>query len=336
VAEGADVPLSRGAPSGSSTAAVCVAAVLCDPLRRVAVLGGRDGMPRSLGSVYGGALTRFLGGDVRGFEQRVIEMPRLRSHCSGVAVRGDGATLLVADNRDFVGGYVEHSETVFEYSVADGTLLRTIGSLGCAGPLQFQSASQLWIASDGFVFVADTENHRVQVLSPDLGFHGFVGDGRLQGPRGVCANSDVVVVSEAFLASLVSVFRRRDGALLRRFGDGSVDGAEVVDPRGVCFVNGDSHIAVADRGGSRVSVFTVDGALVRHIGVGVLSGPHSVACSAFDELVVADTFNSCTRVFSVDGDVLMTVGVGDFTGVAVHGGVVFAVDRDGERCVVWG
>jgi hypothetical protein len=62
-AEGADVPLSEAVPDASSRCCpgVCVAAVLGDAERRVAVLGGREGMPRSLGSVYGGSVTRFLG-----------------------------------------------------------------------------------------------------------------------------------------------------------------------------------------------------------------------------------------------------------------------------------
>jgi hypothetical protein len=52
-------------------AVVCVSAVLGDALARVAVLGGRDGMPRSLGSVYGGSVTRFLGSGLRGVVSRV-------------------------------------------------------------------------------------------------------------------------------------------------------------------------------------------------------------------------------------------------------------------------
>ena len=66
VAEGADVPLSHAVPDASSRCPpdVCVAAVLGDALRRVAVLGGREGMSRSLGSVYSGAVTRFLGGSL--------------------------------------------------------------------------------------------------------------------------------------------------------------------------------------------------------------------------------------------------------------------------------
>jgi hypothetical protein len=53
VAEGAAVPLSDAIHDASPRCPpdVCVAVVLGDALRHVSVLGGREGMPRSLGSV---------------------------------------------------------------------------------------------------------------------------------------------------------------------------------------------------------------------------------------------------------------------------------------------
>jgi hypothetical protein len=64
------------------------------------------------------------------------------------------------------------------------------------------------------------------------------------------------------------------------------------------------------------------------VGVGALSGTHwqGVACSAFDELVVADSANRCVRImmFSDVGELLMTFDDGCVTGVAIHGGAVFA------------
>jgi DNA-binding beta-propeller fold protein YncE len=146
----------------------------------------------------------------------------------------------------------------------------------------------------------------------------------------VCANADVVVVSELW-HHRIAVFNRGDGALLRRFGCKGRGDGQLRDPRGVCFMSGGRHIAVADSGNMRVSVFGVDGEFIRHVGVGVLSHVMgskcivAVAASAFDELVVADTGNSCLRVFSATGDLLATVGDGRFSSVAVHGGTVFAV-----------
>jgi DNA-binding beta-propeller fold protein YncE len=93
----------------------------------------------------------------------------------------------------------------------------------------------------------------------------------------------------------------------------------------------DGHVAVADCGNSRVSVFSIDGEFIRHVGVDVLSGPQGVAASAFDELVVADWRNRCLRVFSATGDLLATVGEGPFTGVTLYGGGVLAANPEVQR-----
>ncbi len=91
------MPLSHAPSDGASPSAACVAAVLGDALHRMSVLGGREGMSRSLGSVYGGSVTRFLGGGCRGLESRVIATHDLRLYVNGVAVSVDGSTLLVSD-----------------------------------------------------------------------------------------------------------------------------------------------------------------------------------------------------------------------------------------------
>jgi DNA-binding beta-propeller fold protein YncE len=295
--------------------------VLGDAERRVAVLGGREGMPRSLGSVYGGSVTRFLGGGCRRVASRVIYMSGVRSWSNGVAVSRDGSTLLVSD----------YSGAIHVFRVADGSRLRVIGGRG-NGPLQFKNPCQVWVASDDFVFVAEFGNKRVQVLTPRLDFHGFVGVGQLVRPVGVCADDDVIMVSERG-ANRISVFRRGDGALLRRFGcSGSGDG-ELKNPLGLCFMSGHRHVAVADFDNERVSVFSVKGEFVRHVGVGKLDRPEGVACSAFDEIVVADDrYEGGIVVFSASGEILRSMGGGLFSGIAIHGGTVFAQSHD--ECVV--
>jgi DNA-binding beta-propeller fold protein YncE len=331
VAEGADVPLAHTAVGDTSSRCppeVCVGAVLGDAERRVAVLGGREGMARSLGSVYGGSVTRFLGGSVQGVVSRVIATPGVLAWCNGVAVSRDGSTLLVSDS---YGG----SHTIHVFSVADGSLLRVIGTQG-SGPLQFHSPRQVWVASDGFVFVADSKNHRVQVLTPRLDFHGYIGAGQLKIPSGVCVNADVVVVSET-AAHCITVFSRGgDGAVLRRFGSRGDADCRLQFPLGLCFMSGHRHVAVANWGNDRVSVFSVDGGdFIRHVGIGVLQHPRGVACSTFDELVVADTDNRRVVVFDASGEVARTMGSRGFTGVALRDDTMFAVDADSELCVVF-
>jgi DNA-binding beta-propeller fold protein YncE len=301
-----------------------VAVVLGDAERRVAVLGGREGMPRSLGSVYGGAVTRFLGGRLVLDVSRIINTRKVVGS-SGFAVSRDGVTLLFTDD---IGSHAIHA-----FSVADGSRLRAVGSRG-NGPLHFSIPEQIWIAPDGFVFVTDFIMGRVRVLTPSLDFHGFVGVGSLQHPCGVCVNADVVVASENYPASRISVINRRDGSLIRRFGAfGSGDG-EVDGPCGLCFINDDRHIAVTDSRNNRVSVFSVEGQFIRHVGVGVLNNPRGVASSTVDELVVADSGNRRVAVFSASGDLVATSAVdGGCTDVAVHGSTVFALSGR-SQCVV--
>jgi DNA-binding beta-propeller fold protein YncE len=320
VGEGADViiPVFSIPPAvrtSAAAAAACVAAVLGDPLRRLSIVGGRDGMPRSLASVYGGSVTRFLGG-FRGKVSCIIPTPDVWSIDNGVAVSRDGSTLLVSD---CWGG----SPGVHTFCVHTGVHVRTIGSWG-DGLLQFRKPAQIWVASDDHVFVAEWGNNRIQILTPRaFDFHGFVGVGKLGGPAGVCADDAVIVVSE-HSAHRISVFSRGDGALLRRFGSqGSGDG-QLCSPHGLCFVTEGRHVAVADHNNNRVSVFSMEGEFVQTVGVGKLCGPSGVACSAFNELVVADTRNSRVVVFSASGELHHTMAGGDFTGVAIHGGTIFA------------
>ncbi len=304
---------------------LCVGAVLGDAEHRVALMGGRHGMSRSLGSVCGGAVTRFLGRGLRGVKSRVVATPGVKSWSNGVAVSRDGSTLLVSD-------YWGRSHLIYKFRVVDGSRLRVIGGFG-DGPLQFHSPCQVWIASDDFVFVAEYGNHRVQVLTPRLDFHAFIGQGHLSSPHGVCASDSVVVVSEI---SHISVFSRGDGALLRRFGSyGSGDG-QLQRSHGLCFVSGDRHVAVAESCNSRVSVFSVDGDFIRHVSLGLLTRPTGVACSAFDELVVADT-NNRVSVFSASGELVTTIEMDcrALGGVAIHGGTIFVQDYYGQKFVVF-
>jgi hypothetical protein len=117
-----------------------------DPLQRVVQLGGRQGMPRSIGSLYACLVALFLMPSFRGKQTHAFPTPGVRSRCNGVALTRDGSMLLVSDND---GG----SHGVHVFNVCSGAHLRTIGCLG-DGPLQFDSPLQVSIASDDFVFVA--------------------------------------------------------------------------------------------------------------------------------------------------------------------------------------
>jgi DNA-binding beta-propeller fold protein YncE len=323
VAEGAVVPLLPG------TDTTCVAAVLGDAWRRLSTMGGRKGMPRALGSVLGSLVVRFVGGFC-GKESRVIATPRVRLLNNGIAISRDGGTLLVSD---CYGG----SHCIHTYHVSTGEHLGTIGSRG-TGPLQFCRPRQIWIASDDYVFIADSGNDRIQVLTPQLNFGGFIGVSQIQFPHGVCATTAVVVVAE-FAAHRISVFARHDGALLRRFGSPGSGNSQVLNPLGLCLMSEGHVIAVVDFGNDRISVFSLTGEFIRHVGVGDLRFPLGVACSATkNEIIVADCNDRSVVMFRATGEFLQTMGHAghrSFSGVAIHGDTIFAQTFDRDKCVVF-
>ncbi len=258
----------------------------------------------------------------RGDLVRSIATPGVMSSVNGVAVSRDGTKLLVADCEG-------DSHAIHEFSVADGNPLRVIGGFG-EGPLQFNSPSQLCVSPDDFLYVAERYNHRVQVLTPAREFHAFIGVDELDGPRGVCVNDDVVVVSEE-KACRITVFNRADGAVLRRFGSHGDNAGQLRHAMGMCFMPDGRHIVVTECCTYRLSVFNVSGAFVRHVGVGVLRICVGVACTADGEFVVADNGSGRVVVLSPGGKVLATmsgscqcIGKARLTGVAVHGGSIFA------------
>jgi DNA-binding beta-propeller fold protein YncE len=312
-----------------------VGAVLGDALHRVAVLGGREGMPRSLGSVYGGSVTRFLGGGLRGVVSRVIAVPP-RTWATDFS---DGGIAVSPDDRSvLLSGMPGYGFSIVQVGLGHGdacdTAPRMVGG-PTSGPLRLVNPCQVYVAPDGFVFIADHGNTRVAVLCPDLTFHSAIGTGALFGrPSGVCANADIVVVTQT-VPVRISVLRRANGKPIRHFSSqGRVDG-KLLWPVSVCFLPGDRLIAVADTLGDRVSVFSVDGDFIRTVGDGVLSRPCGVACSSYGELVVADGRHRRICVFDDAGAMLHALGGGRVSGVALHGCTVVASDQIGFRCVVF-
>lgn len=307
-------------------------AILGDP--RIGVLGGVVELPRSLASVLGGAVARFLERGISNNDKhmRVIRSADTRPVGNNIAVHSNGSSLLLFDDT---------SKTLLELSIADGSRLRVItGFHGESYPCHH--FGQVFVADDGFVFITNRFEHHIHILFPDLRHHCVVGVGRESHPTGVVANVDVIVVVCQHKTRYVSawnrhvvVLNRRDGSVLRRFGGGGSDDGQLNRPRGVCFMSNNASIAVADGGNNRISMFTIGGGFIRHIGVGVLKRPKSVACSAANELVVSDIDKWCLWVFSDRGELLMSLGHGQFTGVCIHRSMVFAVREDYYSIVVF-
>jgi hypothetical protein len=105
-------------------------------------------------------------------------------------------------------------------------------------------------------------------------------------------------------------------------------------PTGRCFAPAHHLLVVTDFIDRRVTVVVVDSELIRDVVSGcVPTQRHGVACCALDDLVVGDSVNSGIVVLSVDGDLLVSCRYGPLSGVAMHYGIVFAMDGRGQRTV---
>ena len=127
---------------------------------------------------------------------------------------------------------------VHKFSAA-GELLFSWGSPGKTAPGEFHVPHGVWVHTDGRVFVADRENHRVQIFSPDGTFLNQWTD--FARPCDIYIDSEntmYVVELDAFV-SIVTI----DGQLLTRWAapteaePGSGAHALWLDSRGDMYVN---------------------------------------------------------------------------------------------------
>jgi len=122
---------------------------------------------------------------------------------------------------------------------ADGRLEKSWGAPGKTAPGEFHVPHGVWVHTDGRVFVADRENNRIQIFSPEGDFLSqWTGLAR---PCDIYIDADkIVYVSE--LDGLLTLFTI-DGQVITRWmsptGTGKVDGGHAVwiDSHGDIYIN---------------------------------------------------------------------------------------------------
>jgi DNA-binding beta-propeller fold protein YncE len=225
---------------------------------------------------------------------------------------------------------------------------------------EFDRPRDVAVGPDGFVYVADTFNHRIQKFDRDGGFvlewggFGMVvgGDaalGRLNEPWGLSVSDDgFVYVADTWNHRMQKfTLAGQPVAAWGRFGD-DMDLQNMWGPREVA-IGPQGLVYVSDTGNKRVSVFTPEGKGVRQIGLGgaldgQLDEPVGLAVSDEGSVFVADTWNGRVQLFDGAGDTLRQWEVPGWHGqsldnkpyLAVDGeGRVFASDPEGYRILVW-
>jgi uncharacterized protein (TIGR03663 family) len=191
----------------------------------------------------------------------------------GVATAGDGTTYVVDQGNARVQRFSADGGFVGIWGGAEGEIefARTENGLGPTG---------IAVGPDDLVYVADTWNHRVVVLSPsgeivrelgapagadgtreaaDIGDDpGAVDDdaGAFFGPRAVAVSDDEVFVVDTG-NERVQVFAI-DGTFRRAWGGYGSDPGQLIEPVGIA-LDAAGRVYVADSGNARVSLFDREG-----------------------------------------------------------------------------
>ncbi len=190
-------------------------------------------------------------------------------------------TLLVTD----LGNHIQ------EFTM-DGDCLSYVGSKG-SGPLQFSNPQGIAInRTTGQVYVADCDNHRVQVINADLTFSHVFGcrgssQGQFDSPFGVAIDSQGLVYVADIHNHRIQQFTP-EGKYLSSFGtEGSAPG-QLTDPRDVTVDDNDLLYVCEGDPNCRVSVFTTTGEFVHCFGQGTFGCPSRSVFGKYGYLYITD------------------------------------------------
>ena len=210
----------------------------------------------------------------------------------GVAVDSDSNVLVVDGN---------HCIKKF---TASGKFVASVGREG-NNRMEFKRPTGIGVhPHTSKVYVTDAQNHRIQILNPDLSFCGMFnggsGEGRLAYPWSVAFDS----IGNVYVADSDNHFIQvytPEGEYLRRFGgEGDCEG-ELNFPTSVC-IDIDDMAYVTEYGNHRVSVFACDGHFLSSFGTmgtepGQFNEPRCIVIDRDGFVIVTDCQNSSIQFF---------------------------------------
>ena len=201
-------------------------------------------------------------------------------------------------------------DVIYKYT-GDGASLGTIGKPGLgAGEVDFPAG--LFIAADGRLYIADTGNDRVQILTAEGDFIEAWGTaGRLDGS--FVTPQDIVLdeSGNAYVADTGNFRMQKfdgDGDVVQTWGNERSDtGQELNHPTGVA-LGEDDVVYVVDEFFDKVQKFANDGTHIASwgthgSGAGQFMAPRRIAVGA-TAVYVVDTGNNRIQVFTSGGEFL--------------------------------
>ncbi|WP_457626137.1 6-bladed beta-propeller [Persephonella sp.] len=166
-------------------------------------------------------------------------------------------TGLAIDNRrnrlyitDTVGG------RIYVISLKDKKLIKRIGKTG-TGKGEFNRPTFITVDKDGYLYVSDSMNARIQIFDPEGNFVSMFGErgtsiGTFANPRGIAVDSDGNIYVADTLLSAVQIFNKK-GQLLLVVGNYGTRKGEFAYPADIT-ISPDNYIFVSDSYNMRIQV----------------------------------------------------------------------------------
>jgi predicted membrane-bound mannosyltransferase/sugar lactone lactonase YvrE len=205
------------------------------------------------------------------------------------------------------------------YELARVDLLpdRTLGESG-SDPGQFLAPRGIALAPDGSLYVADSQNHRIQHFDSTGNFLASWGTfasidsseapgGTFNEPWGVAVGPDGSVYVADTWNHRIQKFTA-DGKFVTMWGSRTVAEGSLAfyGPRAIA-IDGSGKVFVADTGNKRIVVFDAEGGYLTQFGaagagLGDFDEPVGIALDADGRVFVADTWNRRVQIFQPNPD----------------------------------
>ena len=210
----------------------------------------------------------------------------------GVAITPDN-NILVADNHKI------------QKISMDGKCIKSVGKPG-SGPLEFNFHCGITISpKTGKIYISDQNNHRIQVLNPDLTFsHMFGTKGSAEGqfifPRYIAFDRRGLVYVTDVSNHRIQTFTP-EGHFLSQFGTKGSSPGKLDRPSGIVIDDNDL-VYITEERNDRISIFTTEGHFIRSFGgqgssEGQFRGPYGLTFDKEGYLYVCNCWNNKLVVY---------------------------------------
>ena len=199
----------------------------------------------------------------------------------GIAIKGDEV---------YVSDFFSH--TICHFKLPGFQLVTKVGKKG-TGKGEFDSPRQLTVAPNGSLFVADTNNNRVAVLTNKLGYKQFLSHASMTKPCDVKLLDNKVFVLSGSDSPCLHVFSQ-SGEKLRSFiTRGKQINKQVKTGYFFCF-DKQQNILISDYSDDSIKVFSQKGALLHKLGNSREEEkritPEGIVATSNNEIICASTF----------------------------------------------